>query len=97
MEKKVPINPKIKLNPNQILTHVLSNGPNNQLVDFRHAIFWNIKLNRTAVFPIFFQHITNGQFSPISPEHRIDTTLLQEFDSIFIRYQKNEILMNQVS
>ena len=27
----------------KFLGHVLSNGPNNQIVDFRHGIFWSIK------------------------------------------------------
>ena len=27
----------------KFIGHVLSNGPNNQIVDFRHGIFWSIK------------------------------------------------------
>ena len=37
---------------------ILSNGPNNQLVDFRNSILFAIKLNRTLVIPTFFEHFT---------------------------------------
>ena len=37
---------------------ILSNGPNNQLVDFRNSILFAIKLNRTLVIPTFFEHYT---------------------------------------
>ena len=49
---------KYELRKDKFLMSILSNGPNNQLVDFRNSILFAIKLNRTLVIPTFFEHFT---------------------------------------
>ena len=50
--------------------HVLSNGPNNQLVDMRKGLYFSIKLNRTFVMPLFFEHITVPSNTFVYPESK---------------------------
>jgi len=52
------------------------------MVDFRHGIFWSIRLNRTVVIPVFFEHFTINPEQYILPEHRVDWSLLSELVSM---------------
>ncbi|CBY07402.1 unnamed protein product [Oikopleura dioica] len=76
--------PKYNLNENRLISHFVSNGPNNQIVDFRHGLYWAIKLNITTTLPLFYEHFTvsktnsRSNSSSILPKHRIklDSALL---------------------
>ena len=79
---KSPEPPKYQLDGNRFISHFVSNGPNNQIVDFRNGLFWAIKMNITTTLPLFFEHFTvtnaRSNTSSILPKHRIklDSRLL---------------------
>ena len=79
---KSPEAPKYQLDENRLISHFVSNGPNNQIVDFRSGLFWAIKLNITTTLPLFYEHFTisgaRSNTSSILPKHRIklDSQLL---------------------
>lgn len=60
--------PAIELDRNRFLYPVLTNGPNNQLIGFRDAVYLAIRLNRTILLPFFNKHRTD--------DSRINTTKL---------------------
>ena len=62
------ITPKYNLRRDHYLMHVLSNGPNNQLTDLKKGLYFSIKLNRTFVMPLFFEHSTISHNTFIFPE-----------------------------
>ncbi|CAG5080149.1 Oidioi.mRNA.OKI2018_I69.PAR.g9487.t1.cds [Oikopleura dioica] len=64
------LHPKYKLDENRIVSHFVSNGPNNQIVDFRQGLFWAIKLNISSTLPLFYEHFTISK-AVIEPKHRI--------------------------
>ncbi|CBY40840.1 unnamed protein product, partial [Oikopleura dioica] len=76
------LQPRIKLDPNKILTPLLTYGPNNQQRGFRETVFLAVKLNRTIVPPGFFKHSTDKDEESeshahiIAPWHRFDISAL---------------------
>ena len=67
------ITPKYNLRRDHYLMHVLSNGPNNQLSDLKKGLYFSIKLNRTFVMPLFFEHMTIFHPTFIYPESQYIT------------------------
>ena len=62
--------PKYNLRKDRYLMHILSNGPNNQIADLKRALYFSIKLNRTFVMPLFFEHSTIPHNTFIYPESK---------------------------
>ncbi|XP_039264860.2 uncharacterized protein LOC120340622 [Styela clava] len=75
--------PVFKMNPDKFILPLLQNGPNNQLMGFREAIFVGLKLNRTIVIPKFIKHHSDNQSTLpyVSPVHRIQVADLCKFIS----------------
>ena len=62
--------PKYNLRKDRFLMHILSNGPNNQIADLKKALYFSIKLNRTFVMPLFYEHSTIPHNTFIYPESK---------------------------
>nr|XP_026694318.1 uncharacterized protein LOC100175784 isoform X1 [Ciona intestinalis] len=78
--------PHFKTSPTRFLLPWLYNGPNNQLLGLRQAIFVALHLNRTLVMPTFQKHFndgsTDGELSYIDANHRLDVPTLQRLISV---------------
>lgn len=67
--RKAPIpspvvkNPIFRMDANRYIVPILEGGANNQLFEFREAVYVAIKLNRTLVIPRFFKHFTDRWFT----------------------------------
>uniref|UniRef100_H2YAJ9 GDP-fucose protein O-fucosyltransferase 2 n=1 Tax=Ciona savignyi TaxID=51511 RepID=H2YAJ9_CIOSA len=71
--------PRFKTNPRKFILPWLYNGPNNQLMGLRQAVFVAIYLNRTLVIPVFQKHFNDktGGMQYIDSNHRFDVPSLQ--------------------
>ena len=84
--------PLINLDSNHYLVAMSHNGPTNQLLGLRDAIFLSIRLNRTLVLPKFFKVKTeNPDGSNVVPaESRFDVSTLAKL----MPYKQNDQLQH---
>jgi len=90
---KTDIVPMINLRPDYFIYPMLSNGPNNQLMSLREAIFLAIKLNRTVVVPNFRKHKVHtpvNESSTIDETHRVDWNFVQKLVPLSTKANYNE-------
>lgn len=71
----------------KFLLPLLTNGPNNQLIGFRDAIFLSIIINRTLVIPKFYKHKSSEQ---IEASLRVNLRTLSRLIPIISETEMNE-------
>ena len=72
-------NPIYSLSEDQRLSHFLTHGTNNQIVDFRSGLYFNIIMNRSLAPPLFFRRGVNDF---VTPNHHVDMVELSKLITI---------------
>ena len=78
----------LNINHKKFLLPLLVNGPNNQLIGFRDAVFLSIILNRTLVVPRFYEHKTD---QPVEADLRVDLQVLSKLIPLESASRINEL------
>ena len=94
-EEAVPVKPLINTDPGRYLVAISHNGPTNQLMGLRDAIFLSIRLNRTLILPKFFKVKTESTVggNEVPAEYRFNLESLAKL----IPYKQNNELQDVCS
>ena len=92
-EESISGKPMFDTDPERFIVAISHNGPTNQLMGLRDAIFLSVKLNRTLILPKFLKVNDDPEGNEVPAEYRFNVESLSKM----IKFKKNNQLKDVCS